>query len=52
MVVISPLPKVTQYLTRALLGFVFSPDGKHAYVTDTGVKKGLRGTDSLAPATM
>ncbi|RAH77198.1 gluconolactonase [Aspergillus japonicus CBS 114.51] len=33
-------------------GLVFSPDGRYAYVTDTGDKQGLRGTDSLAPATI
>jgi gluconolactonase len=33
-------------------GVTFSPDGKKAYVTDTGINKGFRGFNFSDPASM
>lgn len=34
------------------IGLTFSPDGKFAYVTDTGSAKGFYGNDYTKPASM
>lgn len=35
-----------------LLGITFSPDGKFAYVTDTGINQGFRGYNFSEPSSM
>jgi gluconolactonase len=39
-------------LTEAWPGITFSPDGRYAYVTDTGAGKAFRGYDNAGRSTM
>jgi DNA-binding beta-propeller fold protein YncE len=39
-------------LANMKTGLTFSPDGKYAYVTDTGSAKGFYGNDYTKPASM
>jgi len=39
-------------LTTRVEGFTFSPDGKHAYVTDTGISYGFYGYNLTDPSSM
>lgn len=34
------------------VGLTFSPDGKFAYVTDTGINRGFRGYNFSEPSSM
>ena len=38
--------------TNNVTGFTFSPDGKYAYVTDTGIDSGFFGLNFTRPASM
>lgn len=35
-----------------ILGLIFSPDGKYAYVTDTGINHGFFGYNLSDPSSM
>ena len=38
--------------TNSATGLTFSPDGKHAYVTDTGIDSGFFGLNFTRPASV
>lgn len=39
-------------LMGGILGLIFSPDGKYAYVTDTGINHGFFGYNLSDPSSM